>query len=153
MKVEIRPIEEDAPRSCGECSLCCKILAIPEVDSPAGTYCRHAKKGCGCQIYQTRPEPCRVFECLWLKGLVPLAFKPNAIHAVMTTTVDGNNYVIHEDPGYPGVGRRELERFIQLATLDSTHYVVIVTGDKRVAIGDVATIAKKLEEAKRGPGR
>jgi len=50
---------------CGECTLCCKLLNIKEVDSKPGEYCKHCKPGIGCKIYNERPEPCRIFECAW----------------------------------------------------------------------------------------
>lgn len=33
---------------------------------PPVTPCRHQTQGRGCGIYETRPETCRKFECLWL---------------------------------------------------------------------------------------
>lgn len=50
---------------CGECTLCCKLLNIKDVDSKPGEYCKHCKPGIGCKIYNERPEPCRIFECAW----------------------------------------------------------------------------------------
>lgn len=54
-------------RSCGSCSLCCKILDIPELDKPSGRWCSHCKPGKGgCEIYSDRPLVCRAFGCQWL---------------------------------------------------------------------------------------
>jgi hypothetical protein len=46
--------------------LCCKVLIIPEVNSPRGEWCQHYRPGRGCSIYETRPAPCRGFLCTWL---------------------------------------------------------------------------------------
>jgi hypothetical protein len=55
-------------RACGECSLCCKLLAIADLDKPGGEWCRHCKPTHdGCMIYDRRPEVCRKFACQWLK--------------------------------------------------------------------------------------
>lgn len=54
-------------KSCGECSLCCKLMGIDELSKPLGVWCQHAAPGCGCRIYSDRPESCRAFECAWLK--------------------------------------------------------------------------------------
>lgn len=53
-------------RECGECGLCCKVVAYPELDKPRGVWCRHhvVRKGCG--IHETRPETCRKFFCSWI---------------------------------------------------------------------------------------
>jgi len=50
---------------CGECTLCCKLLNIKEVDSKPGEYCKHCDWGVGCKIYDQRPESCKIFECCW----------------------------------------------------------------------------------------
>jgi hypothetical protein len=57
----------NAARSCGECGLCCKLLAVDEIGKPAHVWCEHFSPGTGCTIYETRPAACRTFECLWLK--------------------------------------------------------------------------------------
>ncbi len=60
-------------RECGECTVCCKVLLIddPEFQKLPGTLCANCKEGGGCQIYDTRPSPCRGFFCGWrvLPGL------------------------------------------------------------------------------------
>ena len=54
-------------RSCGECSLCCKLLRIEAFNKPVGTWCSHCAPGRGgCTIYETRPTECRDFYCAWL---------------------------------------------------------------------------------------
>lgn len=54
-------------RECGSCSACCKVTRIRVLDKPAGQWCRHCEPGGrGCTIYESRPEPCRAFDCLWL---------------------------------------------------------------------------------------
>ena len=43
-------------RACGNCSLCCKLLAIAELNKPIDTWCPHARPGRGgCSIYPDRP--------------------------------------------------------------------------------------------------
>jgi hypothetical protein len=52
-------------RSCGDCTLCCTVLAIdqPEMQKEAGVPCRHCQDGCA--IYETRPVLCRDYHCGW----------------------------------------------------------------------------------------
>ena len=53
-------------RRCGSCTLCCKVLAITELQKPRGTWCPDCSPGKGCNIYETRPAECRSFMCGWL---------------------------------------------------------------------------------------
>ncbi len=54
-------------RSCGTCTVCCKVLTIddPDFQKAAGILCPNCKEAKGCQIYAMRPKPCRGFECCW----------------------------------------------------------------------------------------
>lgn len=52
--------------ACGGCTACCTIMRVemqPE-PKPARCRCEHAIKH-GCAIYDTRPEPCREWACMW----------------------------------------------------------------------------------------
>jgi hypothetical protein len=55
-------------RSCGDCSMCCKLLGIDEQDikKPVNEWCTHCNPGAGCRIYDNRPPVCRGFGCEWL---------------------------------------------------------------------------------------
>ena len=56
-------------RSCGTCTACCKTHGIhEEIQKLAGEWCVHCNRGRGCKIYETRPTPCRVYQCGWLEG-------------------------------------------------------------------------------------
>lgn len=68
-------------RQCGECQLCCELLAVKErgrlpssgepyaFNKPAGSRCPH-QCASGCAIYDAEelPVSCRAFECEWLLG-------------------------------------------------------------------------------------
>ncbi len=56
-----------ANRECGTCTVCCKILAIDDVELQKlpGIMCPNCKADAGCQIYETRPATCRGFYCGW----------------------------------------------------------------------------------------
>jgi len=57
-------------RTCGECKACCTVMAVVEIDKAADTTCKHVcnepNAAGGCGIYETRPEPCKDFVCMWL---------------------------------------------------------------------------------------
>lgn len=54
-------------RSCGSCTVCCTHLTIssPEIQKPLGIDCKYCVLGKGCGIYETRPQVCQVYFCLW----------------------------------------------------------------------------------------
>jgi len=87
-------------RACGDCTLCCKVMAIEELSKPASRWCRHCKPGCGCQIYDSRPGECRDFNCLWLidQRFGP-HWRPNKSKLVLTTSEDGIE--VRCDPTFP----------------------------------------------------
>lgn len=56
-------------RSCGKCSMCCKLLHIIELNKPSNKWCEHCRPGYGgCSIYETRPSICRSFLCGWMQS-------------------------------------------------------------------------------------
>ena len=56
-------------KTCGECTACCTVMAIPETKKPMYQTCEHL--GCsGCSIYAERPLSCRSWSCLWLLGII-----------------------------------------------------------------------------------
>jgi len=64
---EIKGLGLVPDRECGECTICCKVLMIddPQLQKLPGVMCPNCKAGAGCQIYETRPTPCRGFFCGW----------------------------------------------------------------------------------------
>lgn len=150
----------DAPlRTCGSCTLCCKVMGVKDeeaqFDKPKDQWCVHAKKGIGCGIYETRPSICRNFQCLWLAGEGDDHLRPDKVHGFTTRTTDGKNYVIHEDPGYPGQAHAAFKPYItRWLKMDPKNYVIIVTGRKRLFIGQPARYeelrAQGVEEVREG---
>jgi hypothetical protein len=61
---------------CGDCSYCCKLPGItaPFI-KPVNQWCEHCAPGNGCQIYDTRPEQCRSYKCMWLVRDLPPELK------------------------------------------------------------------------------
>lgn len=53
-------------RDCGTCTACCVELAITTegLEKHAGVACRHCT-GAGCAIYESRPQFCRDYHCVW----------------------------------------------------------------------------------------
>ncbi|WP_313193548.1 hypothetical protein [Shinella zoogloeoides] len=95
-----------AGRSCGTCTLCCRLPDIDLLDKPANVWCRHCVAGEGCSIYADRPSVCRDFLCLWMtdEGLAE-AWEPSRSH--MMVYRQGPQVTVLVDPDHPDIWRRE----------------------------------------------
>jgi hypothetical protein len=93
-------------RSCGSCSLCCKVVSIEEFNKPAGKWCQHCKPGNGCGIHAMRPFVCRSFYCEWMisKGLGP-EWRPERAKFLLSKSGELVHLIAHVDPGYPSAWR------------------------------------------------
>ena len=101
------PVTMVPGRSCGDCSLCCKLLRIKAFEKPLGVWCAHCAPGRGgCTIYESRPAECRNFHCDWLtsRALGP-EWRPNKCK--MFICREGNLVTIHVDPSEPEAWRRK----------------------------------------------
>lgn len=82
-------------RECGDCQLCCTLLAVRErghsggkpyaIDKPAGERCAH-QCAAGCALYRSEalPTVCLVFECEWRRGRLPEGERPDRSGVVVT---------------------------------------------------------------------
>lgn len=83
-----------APNACGDCTACCTVMGVVPLGKPPDLDCEFLipqnrtslsilvpERRCGCSVYETRPEPCRTFQCLWLMGCFGDArdFRPDGL--------------------------------------------------------------------------
>jgi len=97
--------------SCDGCTVCCKVMKVSELEKPGNTWCQHCKIGDGCGIYDTRPESCRVYECLWLKTQrlgkpIPFELRPDKSRVVIGTANNGEEIVLYVTPDRPDAWKR-----------------------------------------------
>lgn len=124
-------------KSCGECALCCKVMAIETLAKPAGAWCRHCRPGAGCLIHPERPAECRDFGCLWLldERLGP-QWKPSKSKLVLTISEDGIE--IRCDPGFPDAWRKVPyhSQIRQWAASGETHdvTVLVIVGERMILL-------------------
>ena len=126
-----------AKRECGDCTLCCKVMAIEQLAKPAGSWCPHCNPRRGCLTYATRPAECQTFSCLWLvDDRLDPHWKPSKSRFVLTTSEDGIE--IRCDPGFPDAWRKEPYRskIREWAVSGETHdvTVVVMTGQKMILV-------------------
>lgn len=48
---------------CGDCTACCTLLAVSEINKKAGKSCKYCTTKCS--IYSTRPLACKEFSCAY----------------------------------------------------------------------------------------
>jgi hypothetical protein len=133
------PEKQYKEKQCGECSLCCKLMAIPELAKPKDSWCPHVVKKRGCGIYETRPGSCRDFQCLWLLDprLGP-DWKPSKSKFVMVTGRQ-KEIAIHVDAQSPGAWRAEpyfsgLNAMAQAGAAHGGLVVIVERGESTVLL-------------------
>ena len=138
-------------RSCGSCSLCCKVLPVGELSKPAGQWCIHCVPGSGCAVHADRPQACRAFFCAWLldPNLGP-EWKPEACRFVLSGDPARNALMVMVDPGMPLAWKREpyysrLKQFSEVSfrqdkrvLVDLRGNITVILPDREVPVGMVA---------------
>jgi Fe-S-cluster containining protein len=134
-------------RSCGTCSLCCKLYPVRELRKPAGQWCVHTARG-GCAIHADRPRTCRRFFCSWLldASLGP-EWKPETARFVLAPDPLQQALIVTVDPGMPLAWKRPpyYERLKQLSEslfaenrrllVDIKGQITVVLPDRDVPLG------------------
>ena len=126
-------------RSCGSCTLCCKIMGVPELNKPRGAWCVHCDVGSGCRIYADRPEECRSFLCGWLTNpRFGPEWKPDRSKIVITVDRDGNGLTFQCDRGFPQAWRKEPyhSQIMKLVAIAAEHdgMISVHSGQSLIAI-------------------
>lgn len=63
--------------------------------------------------------------------------RPDRVHGVCATADDGQTLIIHEDPGFPGEGRRALRAVSQILAAEGRSTIVLC--------GNVASVLGRPE--------
>lgn len=95
-------------RSCKDCTLCCKLLAVEPLQKPRAAWCPHCDQKRGCGIYETRPEACRMFYCGYRRlPQLDERWKPAKAKFLVNYESARRRIVIHVDPARPDAWRAE----------------------------------------------
>jgi hypothetical protein len=129
-------------RTCGTCTLCCKLSAIEALGKPAFAWCKHCMIGRGCRVYDTRPKECRDFYC----GFMTLPhlgeeWRPSTSKLILASEADGNSIYVHVDPTRPDAWRGEpfyskLKEWARNAVPLHGHVIVCVRSRRIVILPD-----------------
>jgi hypothetical protein len=135
--------------TCGGCTFCCLTMEVEALSKPKDVWCSHCNKTKGCAIYETRPEPCRIFQCLFLQTEMDPSMRPDRTKVMFLGTQNPNviQMVVHKQ--YPDVWRSgRVHKFVE--HLRKKFHVIVVCGDKRFFLGGdaptPADIAAELQK-------
>ena len=120
-------------RECGGCTACCTVLAVHELRKPMRWACEHIVCD-GCRVYDTRPQGCRDFDCLWIRGEIPgdEAHRPDRLGVIFDSFRDATtneprfvafevwNGAFHEPAAAALLGALSATRELQLSYRDGT---------------------------------
>ncbi len=133
---------------CGGCTQCCKTMAIPEMPKASNEWCKHCDKGVGCGIYESRPDPCRKFKCLWLlaseKGpeqAWPDRMRPDISKVVVNLQPKDQGAVFHVDPDRPDAWATDDFKKLAYNLAANNLSTVVIVGRKifRIRRSEIAT--------------
>lgn len=65
-----------AKGECGECTVCCTLSVVKELNKVAGETCKHCINN-GCGIYGSHPQECKDFECAYIQGSGNIELRPD----------------------------------------------------------------------------
>jgi hypothetical protein len=128
-------------KSCGSCSLCCKLFDVPPIDNkPAGVWCKNCKPGKGCGIWDSRPEFCKDYFCHWhFDASLGPEWRPDVAKFLISNEVGGIWLSIITDRNLPNAWRREPyhSRLRGLAgrLIDGgKHGLLLIDGDRKFIV-------------------
>lgn len=141
----------ETQRVCGSCTICCRLVGVPETGKPAGRWCPDCT-ACGCAIHPTRPQSCRNFECFWLMDEdFPEDLRPDRCGFVVYFNADRESVIIHLAPERPDALAEPPGAEMLAALLSAFEHVFIVCGEERLAVrrsaDEEAAAAPQLRDA------
>ncbi len=139
-------------RTCGTCTLCCKVLRVESLEKPQGKWCESCEIGAGCRIYDARPTECRKFLCgyLLLRELDE-SWRPSLSKLVVCLDgFESKTIYVHVDPNRADAWKRapyyqKLKEWSRRAIAGRGQVIVklglraiVVFPDKEVDLGPVS---------------
>ena len=120
-----------AERTCGPCTVCCTTIAVEAISKRARVRCPdQTETGCAC--YATRPEPCRTFDCGWLRGLGETSLRPDLSGVVLASYQIDARRILHISEAREGASARpDIVKIIEAAHGVGAMVVVIEPDGKQ----------------------
>lgn len=118
--------------------MCCKLMAVHELEKGVGRWCSHIKRGAGCGIYEERPQSCRAFSCEWLLNPgVPEDWRPDKTKFLIAVEQQGTRIRINVDENTPSAWRLEpYYSFIKQLSRRAVNgdRVIVCIGQRRIYV-------------------
>lgn len=129
-----RPTLDTFPNAYGGCTVCCTLLAVPELSKPPQVTCREADDS-GRRRYAMRPGSCRSWSCLWAEGLIPAdaAYRPDLLGLVFDLRVVAGRPLVMAFEVWAGAS--ESEKAAGLLDDLARQYHVLLISPGRVVSG------------------
>ena len=146
------PGELTTERQCGACELCCKVMAVQELEKPKGSWCSNCDIGNGCKIYTERPNSCRTFYCGYLiSPNLDEHWYPAKCKMIVLGDNGGKRISVHVDADYPEAWKKEpyyseLKRWSLQVAKNQVQLVVLVKSNAIVILPDRDVDLGELEE-------
>lgn len=143
------------PLGCGACNLCCKLLAVPDINKPARMLCWWTGVHGGCQRQSEKASDpallaCAQFKCLWLASQTheneeyhqPRAMRPDITHVVIGPydREDDTLIYVQVDPEHPSAWKKEPVASYLRGIMDRGGKCELVIGERHVRLeagGDI----------------
>src|SRR5262249_25298961 len=128
--------------------MCCKLPKTPELNKEMGKWCPHCAKP-GCKIWETRPQVCRDFQCVWLASpTMPNKYRPDKVKMYVCRTNDPEIMQVFVDPSFPTAWLKEPGKDIVEVIRKQGRHMVIVCGEQNYFIkGAGKEVPKLIQEA------
>jgi hypothetical protein len=129
-------------RICGSCMLCCKVMAITELNKRDGIMCSYAIAGKGCTIRENRPRTCRRFFCGWrLDPNLGSLWKPDICGFVLSISQQYSAMMLTVDPARPNAWKVEpyysrLRDWAARAFEENKRILAMVSGEATIVLPD-----------------
>lgn len=111
-------------KSCGDCTACCTLLPVTELNKPRNVLCEHCEVGCS--IYKDRPQSCVDFNCAYLQAdNTPESLRPDkcGIMFIKKTNRIFAGYLV------PGIKVTEIAKN-QISNFQKQGYSVLLFSEK-----------------------
>jgi len=142
-------LPEERQRECGRCILCCKIMAVPQIDKPELTWCKYLdRRRKYCKKYDVRPKACREFNCLWLMGMFGENDSPentNVVFSVNNPKGDLIQCIIAFELYAGAANEGRAKRIIQRVVLKGVPVIIVYGDGRNLLLPDGVKIEQVIE--------
>ncbi len=125
---------------CGECSACCTVKAVAEINKLEDTQCAHLLHDYdngGCGIYKDRPTSCRDFFCAYRFGLLGSdeEMRPDLLGLLLEVVPQPPPGIMMLSVREVGEGaiERNMKALHEFAAMG--HVLYLITGERRRFMG------------------